>query len=160
MSALGSLSLAIIVALLVVAAFTVAEARRQADYLGGFWAGEDDFLAEAELVEMRMFVGPPEGGARRGHLLMANGAGVVADEPFTLTVRASPAAELRSALGCVARRHATLEFDTDGPMPSELRLTVSMADGTLTLFDSERVFALFTKDLPTTLWHSAPEAPY
>lgn len=153
----NSLALAVIVALLVVAAFTVAEARRQSAYLGGFWVGEDDFMAEAELAELRMFVGPAGGGARRGHLLMANAAGVVSDGSFTLRVRAAPLGELRSAFGYAAKRQATLEFDESSPMPSELRLAVSVADGTLTLFNSERVFALFTKDLSTTLWHSAVE---
>lgn len=154
-----ALAIAALVALLVVLAVYLvgaAAARRYEGFLSGYWVGDPGFLQKARLRDMQFYVAPPEGGARQGYLLMTDLDGnFVANRAVELRVRppfprwwAALGAAFRAERDAYAAGHLEIEFDgpAEPPMPERVKLTVSMLDGTLTLYDDTAVYGFLTKD--------------
>jgi hypothetical protein len=152
-----SLILAALVVIAVVIAAAVARAtRRYEDYLGGLWVGDQAFLDQAQLKDMQLFLAPREGGSRRGYLIMTDAEGeFLTNQAFELREK-SRLRRWASALGSLFRAShdafrgvVAIEFDGggDAAFPERLKLSLSVLDGTLTLYDDERVYAFLYKDL-------------
>lgn len=152
---LRTLAAAVLVAVIVIAfAVGVVSARRYESLLSGYWVGDPGFLERARLQDMQLFVAPPEGGRRRGYLIMTDlGGDFVANGAVEIRGRAGPPrwwAALGPALRAsrdAYRRGAALE---GAPFPAEVRLTVSALDGTLTISDDEKVYAFLARDGATS----------
>lgn len=154
------LAAALVVLLAVLAVYLVgaAAARRYEGYLSGYWVGDPGFLQKARLKDLQLFVAPPDGGTRQGYLLMTDLDGnFVANQAVELRVRpralrwwAALGAAFRSERDAYHAGHAELEFDApsgaEQPMPGRLKMTLSVLDGTLTLYDEAAIYAYLAKD--------------
>jgi hypothetical protein len=147
----------ILITLVIVGNLSVS---RYENYLSGLWVGDPGFLERAQLRDMQLFLGPREGGRRQGYLIMTDLSGSFISNQALEFREKSPAQRWWTALKSVFRasrdaytaRKVELEYDdvaagAEPPMPEEMKMTVSMIEGTLTLFDGEKVYALFEKDL-------------
>ena len=147
---------AVVVLLLVYAALIAPAARRYRDYLSGFWVGAAAFLPKAQLSDMQLYLAPPEGGVRQGYLLMVDDAGAfVANCPIELRGAPRPWSAARATLAREGDRCAfpALELELEAgaagplpPIPAALRGVLSVLDGSLTLYDGEKVYAFLYKD--------------
>jgi hypothetical protein len=148
-----------VLVLLVLAAAAVA-ARRYDRYLAGFWVGEASFLEEAGLRSFRLFLAPRDAprGDRQGYLIIEDSeGGLVANGALELTPPALAPARWGAARAFLARddtlrlHGVAAEFDEDdSPLPPEFSLAVSLQEGSLTIYDHEKVYAFLRKDHATS----------
>jgi len=152
---LGAFILALVVVLIIVVVLTlgVPAARRYKNYLSGMWIGDPGFLRKAQLSDLQLFVAPLEGGSRQGYLIMTDLDGnFISNQAVEMRVNTSMWSALRSSLKTTADTFVSpqvaFEFDDSGepPIPTTLKLTLSILDGSLTLYDDEKVYAFMTKD--------------
>lgn len=150
-----------LVIILVVAAI-VAESRarrRYAQYLSGYWTAHPDFAATADLSEFQLFIAPAGArGKRQGYMLIIDGAGTtVVNQAIDLRMR--PRADLavvqaKKITSDEFQGTLTIDYGTEAEPasapPSRMRMSLSILNGTLTLFDADRVFACLVKDFATT----------
>jgi hypothetical protein len=153
----------VVLALVAIALAAGAAVRRYDRYLAGLWAGDPGFLKKAQLLDLQLFVAPrPAGrGERQGYLIITDESGeFVSNQAVEIRERLRWGSALRASLrtekdACRAR-YFEIEYDRDGsdgkpgakpPMPERLEMTLSVLDGTLTLYDGEKVYAFLQKDL-------------
>jgi hypothetical protein len=128
------------------------------------WVGEPSFLDKAHLSDMQLFVSPAaSGGARASYLIMADlGGNFIANQAVEIREsmplwRAWPV--VRNFFKprddeCVLRDVTFVYDEPSGgepssgapPMPPTLTASLSISEATLTLYDSERVYAFLRKD--------------
>ena len=136
-----------------------AAALRYSAYMTGMWASDPASCARAGLSAMQLFVGPAEKPLwprrRQGYLLMVSGGGeIVANQAINIRERSMNL--WGGAVAGFQRRDRysvpiELEYDDrDRPMPTRLQLTLSQADGSLTLHDGSNVYAFMRKDYEAT----------
>lgn len=149
---------AIILLIICVIASARANARYN-EYISGYWVIHPDFASQAALNEFQLFIGPRAGGStqaggseRDGYLIIVDSAGtVVANGAVDIDVRFS----MGSALGAMLQNRndecrgrlkliAASGMDT---LPTDLDLSLSILNGTLTLYDAGRVYACLVKDI-------------
>jgi hypothetical protein len=145
----------ILVLLLVVASISVASVRRYENFLSGLWVGDPGFLRKAQLDDFQLFLAPSEDGRRQGYLIITDTDGAYVSNQ-AIEVRVGSAARrwssaLRSAFKAEGDAYKAcsfeIEFDADGsPVPSQMKMALSILDGTLTLYDGEKVYAFLAKD--------------
>lgn len=148
---------AVLLVLLIWAFAGSAASRRYQNYLGGVWVGDPSFLRTADASDFMLFVGPEEGSGRPGYIRIVDSSGeVVASQALTLRVSQGPGRwgpALRSALAGsrdALTFTASLEFDEvvpEAPIPGAVSLSVSLLEGTLAIFDGQKVYAFLEKDL-------------
>jgi len=151
---------AIILVIIVVAVFVAAGVRRYENYLAGLWVGDAAFLKKAQLRDLQLFIAPREGGCRQGYLIITDESGeFVSNQAIEIRERSAAArwgSALRSALRAEKDAYTARQFEVkydaaeEGeapPMPEKMRMTLSILDGTLTLYDGEKVYAFMEKDL-------------
>ena len=163
-----AIAAAIIILIIVVLAVYLGSAsgRRYEGYLSGLWVGDPGFLEKAQLRDLQLFLAPREHGSRgrQGYLIMTDLAGnFISNQAIELRVGA-PVERWWTALKSVFRtshdayKARTVEIDYDSsagamastegpPMPERMKMTLSILDGTLTLYDDEKVYAFLEKDL-------------
>lgn len=156
---IGGQLLAIIIVLVIVAAAESRARLRYAHYLSGYWTAHPDFAETAELSEFQLFIAPAgAGGARQGYLLIVDGAGkTIVNQAIDLRMRPRVASAAMQAnkltldefQGRLSIDYGTAEPPAGAP-PDQMRMTLSVLSGTLTLFDADRVFACLVKDFATT----------
>jgi hypothetical protein len=151
--------IAVIVAIVIIVIVAWAAGRAQqrySAYLGGLWTGNVGYLGRAQLSDFQLFIGPRETrGGRQGYLIMTDLDGAfVANLPIELhetpSYRSALRASLQRAKDVYTLRDVGIKYDDAEfapPMPSRLRLALSMLDGTLTLYDGKTVYAFLEKDL-------------
>jgi hypothetical protein len=132
----------------------VPAVRRYDNYLSGLWVGDPGFLRKSQLSDLQLFISPEEGGSRQGYLILTDLDGnFISNQAVEMRVKSSIWAALRSSFKTTADAfvlpNVALEFDDGGepPMPISLKLSLSMIDGSLTLYDDEKVYAFMTKDM-------------
>ena len=147
--------LAVVVLLLVCLAGHLGEARR---HLAGFWAGDPEFLQEAGLEDMFLFVAPARGSlfgksTHDAFLLMATPDGLICNQQVTLAVR----------LGHNWRRkemysgRAKIAFSDPDQAPEvmldaeKMTLAVEPGAGVMTLTSDDTVLGSFYKDAAATV---------
>ena len=152
---------AAVAVLVVIAVVGAVSARRYEAFLGGYWVGDPGFLERARLKDMQLFIAPERAGRRQGYLLMTDLAGgFLANQTVEIRV-GSAARRWWSATRSVFRaEHDAYDSDTfelrcegEGglpPMPQSMKMSASIGDGTLTLYDGERVYAFLAKDPSTS----------
>lgn len=155
MGAIAALTVILTILVIVVVVGALAAARYET-FLSGLWVGDPGFLRRARLLDMQLYVAPPEGGARQGYLIMVDQAGeFIANGPFEMSAGGGAAgwwSALKSAFRAkrdeYAPRRVTLDFQgSPPPFPAqELSLSLSMLDGTLSLHDGDKVYAFLEKD--------------
>jgi hypothetical protein len=150
--------MAVALAAIVVIIIVVARAgvRRYDGYLSGMWVGEPAFLEQAGLRDLQLFLAPREAGCRQGYLIIAGAGELISNQAIELRElgggkRWGAAAKHglhsgRDSYSCsVDVDYDDTSADTT-PMPTRMKMTVSILDGTLTLFDDEKVYAFLVKD--------------
>jgi len=166
---LMALAIVVVMVLIAVVAMGFRASRRYSQYVAGLWVGEPKFLDKAGLQDFQLFLSPetfPEGklagGKRQGYLLVTDtsgafvvnqaieweggGAGVLA----ALKAAASTENDVCTA-GGARITYDSPELLTGGPpVPETVKMSVSILDGTLTLFDDEKVYAFLQKDLASS----------
>ena len=153
----GAIAVVVVLAIvLVTVAWTTNRAQhRYENYLGGLWTGNAGYLDRAQLQDFQLFIGPREsGGARQGYLIMVDlGGGFVANQSLEIRETPNYTSALRASLRSKSDVYTLHDvgFKTDDgaelPMPARLRLSLSILDGTLTLYDGKSVYAFLEKDL-------------
>ena len=99
-------------------------------YLVGAWQGDTEFLADAELKTMTLFVAP---GGSTGYLLVVDNDGKqIYNEPIEISVWP-----------------IMMKADVD-IWPSTVMWTVNMYNGTLTIRDRKQIYAKLFKDFDST----------
>ena len=150
------LSAVVLVLIAIIIAIAVVAARRYENYLSGLWVGDPAFLKEGQLRDFRIFLAPREEGCRQGYLIITADDGTfVANQAIEVREGALWWSSLRSTFRsendqCKTRRFE-VEYDgaeegEDPPMPELLKMSLSILEGTLTLYDGEKIYAFMHKD--------------
>jgi len=159
----------VVLAIIILVACAVAAhaaAKRYTHYLAGMWKGNPKFLEEAGLQDFQLFLSPGEAAkqdyVRDGYLIATDATGgFVANQAITWEESgAGWLAALGASMGAqgdvCAMGVARIEYDDEATghkiMPETVKVSISILDGTLTLFDDEKVYAFLEKD------HSASAA--
>ena len=160
MSKIGQQLLALVIILVIAAIAAESRARqRYARYLSGYWTAHPDFAETAALSEFQLFIAPAGAkGKRQGYLLIVDGAGkTVVNQAIDLRLRSRVSLAAAQAGKVTADEfQGTLSIDYGaapapaGAPPGKMRVSLSVLNGTLTLFDADRVFACLVKDFATT----------
>jgi hypothetical protein len=151
-----------IVVLLIIVMVGVAAARaRHRDYYSGVWSASPEFLAESNLSNFVLYLTPKKAGdsvannCYDGYIVIADTAGeLVANYSLEMHVpRLGVVRGLRVLLGCRKSVKAKAEFKFDGngkavaaPFDAHPTLALTIADGSLTIFNDKKVFAHLYKD--------------
>jgi hypothetical protein len=144
-------AVAIAVVVIIILVTVINNARRAEAFLAGVWEGTPEFLERAGLGSMHLFISRRNADGRAGYLVMTDAAGATV---VNRDVEVLEAGFLRRLLSVVFHRH---DFAVPGfglrsdagelPLPATgLRASVSYADGTLTIYDDEKVWAHLAKD--------------
>ena len=128
---------------------------RYDNYLSGLWVGDPAFLKKAQLGDLQLFIAPREKGCRQGYLIMANEDGeFISNQAIEIHELANwwsaLRASFRSKKDTYTARRLEIEYDAvkEGdapPMPDRMKMTLSILDGTLTLYDGKKVYAFMEK---------------
>ena len=129
--------------------------RRYDHYLSGLWVGDPAFLKKAQLGDLQLFIAPREKGCRQGYLIMANEDGeFISNQAIEIHELANwwsaTRAWFQSKKDTYTARRLVIEYDAvkEGdapPMPDRMKMTLSILDGTLTLYDGKKVYAFMEK---------------
>jgi hypothetical protein len=152
----GCAAVAVLVVILVLVVAKAA-VKRYENYLTGYWVGDPAFLARAHLRDLQLFIAPNEGGRRQGYLIITDENGdFVSNQAIEIRERPSWRSALRASLraerDAYTARRFEVEYDAaaegdEPPMPASMKMAISILDGTLTLYDEEKVYAFMEKDL-------------
>ena len=155
----GSLAIATTI-LLVICMMVVASANaRYTNYLSGYWVIHPDFATKASLDDFQLFIGPPAATTptRAGYVIIVDNKGTtVANSAVDIGVTTRSGSATYALLQGKAdecRGRLTLEF-TDksaaSSLPKSLDYSLSILNGTLTLYDAGAVYACLVKDIAVT----------
>lgn len=119
-------------------------------HLPGMWAGTPDFLKKAGLEEFVLLVGPDISSS---YLLMANEDGkTVANAPVCTVFAESFASCAMAALyGGSIKGTLLCEAFPEGTLPECVEFVLDVENGTLTLFDDQKIYAALYKDTLASL---------
>ena len=152
---------AVVLALIVIIALVGAAAavRRYERYLAGLWVGDPAFLKKARLRDLQLFIAPREDGCRQGYLIITDENGeFISNQAIEIRARSGGSrwSALRSTFRAEKDAYTAQRFEVEydaveegeePPMPETVKMTLSILDGTLTLYDGEKVYAFMEKDL-------------
>lgn len=152
-------AIVVLVLIVIVALIGSAAVRRYDHYLSGLWIGDPAFLKKAQLRDLQLFIAPREEACRQGYLIITDENGEFISNQ-AIEIRERGGSRRWSALRSMFRaekdaytsRRFEIEYDSvlegdEPPMPETMRMTLSILDGTLTLYDGEKVYAFMEKDL-------------
>ncbi len=168
---LGAILAALILVVLLVIAVLAPAAARCEHAVTGMWIGSTAFLARAGLRDFQLYIGPRENGARQSYLLIADDrGGLLANQALEIRyggglrrwwsgaktafagARAAEGGKEQSSpqkSGTYRVIGAEFAYDSAPPpeLPTVMNLALSAADGSLTLYDDEKVYAFLYKDM-------------
>ena len=148
--------IAVIIAVLVILVVAGATAvRRYEHYLTGLWVADPAFLHKARLRDLQVFIAPrdPPSGGRQGYLIITDTDGeFISNQAIEIQEHPQWWSALRAAYRVKVDAYSTPDLqiaydDGDAPMPKSMRMTLSILEGTLTLYDSKKIYAFMRKDL-------------
>jgi hypothetical protein len=155
----GSLAIATTILLVICMMVVVSANTRYTNYLSGYWVIHPDFATKASLDDFQLFIGPPATGlpTRAGYVIIVDNKGTtVANSAVDIgvtTLSGSAAYALLQGKADECRGRLTLEF-TDkaaaGSLPKALDYSLSILNGTLTLYNAGAVYACLVKDIAVT----------
>ena len=144
-----------VVTLILIILVAGSAVHRYDNYLSGLWVGDPAFLKKAQLGDLQLFIAPREKGCRQGYLIMANEDGeFISNQAIEIHELANwwsaLRASFRSKKDTYTARRLEIEYDAvkEGdapPMPDRMKMTLSILDGTLTLYDGKKVYAFMEK---------------
>ena len=112
-----------------------------------FWVADPEFLAEAGLSDMILYIGEDVNGGLASYLVIADmDKNLIVNQPVLITYHGLARYLIRS-------HHSTSatiipeEASPDWPWPEELQLTFDLAAQTLTIRDDEKIYAFMYRDL-------------
>jgi len=149
-----------VVLVVVLILLNIIAKKRYDNYLSGLWVGDPGFLDDAQLSDLQLFIAPSESGCRQGYLIMkdvngefiANQAVTVYDRAgmtrFSTTLKSS----FSTSYDCRTTTNFEIEYDNEleAPFPSDVQMTISILDGSMKIFDEDRVYAFMSKDMATS----------
>lgn len=153
-------ALAAIVAIVVILIAVVSPRVRDYErFLSGFWSGDPTFLKEAGLSQMHLYIAPCErsGGrwCRQGYLLMVDSGGAMVSNQGIELQWSGMAGRWKSALKShfsasadeVYRvANAAFTYDFQAVMPEAMHLGLDVAQGSISLYTDEKLYAFLMKD--------------
>ena len=151
----GRLLYAAVIVIIIVALVGSATARRYEHYLAGLWVGDPAFLKKAQLRDLQLFIAPREDGRRQGYLIITNEDGeFISNQAIEVRERPQRWSALRAMLRTKNDAYShrfKVEYDAvqegdEPPMPEKMKMTLSILNGTLTLYDGEKIYAFMAKD--------------
>jgi hypothetical protein len=150
----------VLVLVVIIALVGAAAVRRYEHYLAGLWVGDPAFLKKAQLRDLQLFIAPREDGCRQGYLIITDENGeFVSNQAIEIRERSGGSrwwsalrSTFRAEKDAYTARCFEVEYDAvkegdEPPMPETMKMTLSILDGTLTLYDGEKVYAFMEKDL-------------
>jgi hypothetical protein len=151
--------IAVIVVILIVIVLSIggANARRYEKYLAGMWIGDPGFLKKAQLKDLQLFIAPREDGCRQGYLIITDMSGnFITNQAVEIRCSSLWGSALKTGFktekdSCKVRSFE-IEYDNlargeEPPMPTQMKMALSILDGSLTLYDDKKVYAFLEKDL-------------
>lgn len=130
--------------------------KKYSDFLSGMWVGDPTFLQKAGLRDMKLFISPRDDytGERQGYVIMANENGdIIANQAFDLTAHErKPWAQNFQNHFAVRDKclfDASFSFDDatiNKLIPSDLTISISMANGSLSLSDDAKLYGFLYRD--------------
>lgn len=122
--------------------------------LPGFWAADPAFLEEAGLQDMFLQISPLKDGQCSAFLIMAvpptepGASGDLICNQALVLWPGRGITRFRPWRRKTYRSRAVLEFDDPGaaPLPENMRLALNPVEGSLSLYDGEKIFGFFFKD--------------
>lgn len=155
MKAPARIALAALVLILIILVVVLSPRVREFEkFLSGVWIGESAFLKESGLAELYLYIAPREKSSRQGYLVMVDSQGEFVSNQGVEIDYACAFKRWMSALKsnfssskvdyCVPC--AQITYDDSAAMPEEMSLGLDVSKGTLTLYDSEKIYAFLVKD--------------
>lgn len=122
---------------------------RYESFLNGYWIGENNFLQKAQLDDFQLFIAPNGDG----YLLITDQNGefisnqaIKIKKSFDVWTLLSPLSFLFSIESDKYTRKIAIECDQNTAIPKKLKMTVSLINNTLTLYDDKKIYAHMVKD--------------
>lgn len=112
-------------------------------FLSGFWIGEPAFLNTAQLSDLQLFIAPPINGSRQGYLIITDLSGEFISNQ---AIEIFEESKIKFWKSVKKPKNITIEYDDSPSMPEEMKMTISIIDGTITLYDDDKVYAFMIKD--------------
>ena len=162
-----------IVILLVVLMMALAHANsRYKDYISGYWVVHPDFAAEADLSEFQLFIGPLSSSAERaGYVIIVDKHNnTIANSPIDIKIKNQAGSALQAVLkgkGDECRGNFIIEksdseksdseksdsekdADILPGVPQKMEFSLSILNGTLSLYDDKKLYVSLVKDIATS----------
>lgn len=147
---------AIIMVVIIIIIGSISVSRYE-QYLSGLWIGDPTFLNDAHLSDFQLFISPRENGTRQGYLIITNLNGEFISNQAIEINEQSHISNWMSATCSSFKTNTdvynvrTIEInydneDDDPPMPKLLKMTISLLNGSLSLYDEQKVYAFMRKD--------------
>lgn len=144
--------IAIVVVTILILIVAVPMLRRYKSLLGGMWIGDPGFLEKSGLSDMQLFIAP---GGGDGYIIMTDTNGsFIANHPIEFECHFGVMQLIKAAKNAFRPTGdimtGRVEISSDSPdsnaIPSNLKVSLSIADSSMTLFDNEKVFAYLYRD--------------
>ena len=130
---------------------------RYENLLGGMWVGDPGFLKKSGLSDMQLFVSPTGGRQRQGYLIMTDTNGeFIANQALELECRFGIFRSVKAFRNHFRPGHDTMSGSVritidegeniESPFPPDLKMAISLAEGSMTLFNDQKVFAYLYRD--------------
>jgi len=154
-----------IVILLVVLMMALAHANsRYKDYISGYWVVHPDFAAEADLSEFQLFIGPLSSSSsaeRAGYVIIVDKHNnTIANSPIDIKIKNQAGSALQAVLkgkddecrGTFIIEKSDSEKDADilPGVPQKMEFSLSILNGTLSLYDDKKLYVSLVKDIATS----------
>ena len=149
---------AIVIVLLIIIISVNTTIRRYEYFLSGLWTGNSVFLNQSEILDFQLFISPCKNRYRQGYLIITDLDGkFVVNQAIEINISRNWSSAFCSVLK-VNKDIYTCDFNIsyddetnlNTPIPEAVKMTLSILDGTLTLYDNEKVYAFMEKDLTTS----------
>lgn len=130
----------IVVSVLLLVAAAVIYQIVDTTYIEGYWVVIPEYASSAGINSQMLFIGPAKDNSRPAHIVIDE----YVDEPFEIIC--TPLRRNIFYEGPVELK-TTCAFEcADAPIPKNVTLEFSMADGTLRIYDDEKIYGAFYKD--------------
>ena len=145
-----ALSLAISIVIIIVI-ITYVVVCKYDEYLSGFWVGNSTFLNQSKLNDFQLFIAPHKNNCRQGYLIMIDENGeFISNQVIEIKNKSNWWDAFKSLYkknDTYKMDHVDIKYDEESSIPKKLKMSLSILNGTLTLYDSKKVYAFMEKDL-------------
>lgn len=143
-----TLAITVLIVLYVIYGIATYNVGHHEQYLFGYWVGDDNFCAEAEIESLSMFIGAPECGWRRrerhAYILLQMNNGDIISQGLTFDYVPGWAGP---GIGPYSI-NASVDFD-DVPLWGDagcVTISVDPRNGTMRIYDGDKLYAKLYKE--------------